>query len=211
MLPEMKELIRRDSSTAGTLAHAESTYVAEIAQECALQESKNIVVDGSLRNWKWYKKVLTSLRRERPHYRIAIIKVTCKRETMLARAAARGRVTGRTPPRKLLDDSFDAVDESVKNLSPLCDLVFEIDTETDDPVITSITVRSDRQLAATIDFLQPPLPHLPLPHTAVVVKHHNHHHHQHHIARTHVATICRHLSMLLPPQPLTCPRHDHLH
>lgn len=47
MLPEMRELIRRDRSTAGTLTHAESTYIAEIAQECALQEGKNIIVDVS--------------------------------------------------------------------------------------------------------------------------------------------------------------------
>ena len=47
MLPETAEYIRRDRASAGTLTHAESAYMAEIAQEVALEQCKNILVDVS--------------------------------------------------------------------------------------------------------------------------------------------------------------------
>lgn len=116
-LPETEEYIRRDPTTAGSMTHAESAYLAEIAQEAALQQCKNVLVDvclftcsdegflitdevscnfqGSLRDWRWYTDVFAAIQRDRPHYRIAIIKVTCRRETMHQRAATRGEKTGR--------------------------------------------------------------------------------------------------------------------
>jgi hypothetical protein len=45
VLPETEAYIELDRTTAGTLTHAESAYLAEIAQKVALEECKNIIVD----------------------------------------------------------------------------------------------------------------------------------------------------------------------
>lgn len=43
--------------------------------------------------------MFSELQEKRPHYRIAIIKVMCSKNTMFERAAARGKVTGRDVPK----------------------------------------------------------------------------------------------------------------
>ena len=53
-LPEMAHMVRLDHASAGSLTHRESGMMAELAQEQALCEGKNIIIDGSLRDWKWY-------------------------------------------------------------------------------------------------------------------------------------------------------------
>eukprot|EP00035_Acanthoeca_spectabilis_P031939 m.16398 g.16398 ORF g.16398 m.16398 type:complete len:309 (+) comp5044_c0_seq1:182-1108(+) len=143
-LPETEEYIRRDPTTAGSMTHAESAYLAEIAQEAALQQCKNVLVDGSLRDWRWYTDVFAAIQRDRPHYRIAIIKVTCRRETMHQRAATRGEKTGRVVSKELLDESRDAADASVEKLTRFCEYVFEIDSEGRDPVVTGIIAQDSR-------------------------------------------------------------------
>ena len=51
-------MVRLDHASAGSLTHRESGMMAELAQEQALSEGKNIIIDGSLRDWKWYYVVL---------------------------------------------------------------------------------------------------------------------------------------------------------
>ena len=103
-LPECGGYMLKDRSTMGSMTQMESGYIAEILQSQALANCKNVVVDGSLRNWGWYRTVFEGLRREQPEYKIAILSVECERETMHTRAARRGEQTGRVVPVELLDE-----------------------------------------------------------------------------------------------------------
>ena len=53
-LPEWKKYQETDRSTAGSMTHRESAYLVEIAQEAVMEEGKNVWIDGSLRDYKWY-------------------------------------------------------------------------------------------------------------------------------------------------------------
>lgn len=49
--------------------------MAEILEETALLEGRNILVDGSLRDDVWYSEHIKDLRRRFPRLRVAIIHV----------------------------------------------------------------------------------------------------------------------------------------
>ncbi len=51
-------------------------YIAEIAQEIAMQGSMNVWVDGSLRDHEWYAQRFKNLRKRFPQYKIAILAIT---------------------------------------------------------------------------------------------------------------------------------------
>lgn len=144
LLPEMDEYVRRNKVTAGSLTHHESGFVAEVIQEQALLDGKNIVVDGSLRDWRWYRHVFQELRRKYSYYKIAVVKVTCERATMLQRAHVRGEATGRVVPEDLLLSSLDQVDEGVEQLTPLADWMMEVNNESVPSIVASAAVNEPR-------------------------------------------------------------------
>jgi ribonuclease D len=94
-----------------------------------MQEHKNVWVDGSLRDSGWYKEVFAKIRRDHPHYRIAILHVSASWETVKARAESRALKTGRVVPEADLRASFEQVPASVSALSPLADFCAHIDNE----------------------------------------------------------------------------------
>ncbi len=61
-LPEWQLYQSHLAAEAGTQTHAESSYVAEIAQQLAMENSLDVWVDGSLRNWQWYENELQRIR-----------------------------------------------------------------------------------------------------------------------------------------------------
>ncbi|CAN0541055.1 unnamed protein product, partial [Ectocarpus sp. 12 AP-2014] len=61
--PEWPEYLRRCPDTAGSLTRRESGYLVEIAQEVAMSQMKNVWVDGSLRDSKWYEQVFEDIRK----------------------------------------------------------------------------------------------------------------------------------------------------
>lgn len=108
-LPEMPGYLQVDAESAATKLHRESTQMSDVLFEYALQNSMRMIVDGSLRNVDWYKKLFARLRKDYKQYRIAILHVKADRDTIYKRAQARAEKTGRAVPRALLDESFEQV------------------------------------------------------------------------------------------------------
>lgn len=52
---EFTDYVKINDLTAGTLTMKEAGYIAEILQTHALDTGKNVLVDGSLRDYEWYK------------------------------------------------------------------------------------------------------------------------------------------------------------
>ncbi|CAM9706398.1 unnamed protein product [Ectocarpus fasciculatus] len=126
-LPEMEGYVRSDPGTAGSLTHKEAGLLAEVLQETALLQGRNILVDGSMRNGEWYAEHVGGLRRRYPRLRVAIIHVWAPEEEVMKRAVRRGLTTGRVIPPAVLRDTIRAVPRSVEMLAPLADYCVRID------------------------------------------------------------------------------------
>lgn len=122
-LPETKAYFAHNPEWAGILTQKEVGYISEVLTLYALQQGKNAIVDGSLRDAQWYTAYLKGLRDRFPGLRIAIMEVAASEETILARARSRGDVTGRVVPEWLLLQYMREVPEAVKQLTPAADYV----------------------------------------------------------------------------------------
>ncbi len=95
----------------------------EIVSLAALDEGKNILVDGSLRDAAWYSNYINSLHKVYPKLKIAIFSVTAEKDTIFKRVEEREVITGRRVPRQLIEDSITQIPEALETLSPLCNYV----------------------------------------------------------------------------------------
>mmetsp|Transcript_14177 Transcript_14177/g.30320 ORF Transcript_14177/g.30320 Transcript_14177/m.30320 type:complete len:515 (-) Transcript_14177:337-1881(-) len=124
--PEWPGYVTACRKSAGINTRRESGYLVEVAQHVAMDEQKNVWVDGSLRDGDWYSKVFDTLRRTRPEYRIAILYVYAEKDVVLKRAADRAELTGREVPESELLDSIKRVPQSVEQLSHKADFTAHI-------------------------------------------------------------------------------------
>lgn len=127
LLPEYHMYIDENPELAGELTRKEAGLIAEILTLAALKAGKNVLQDGSLRDWEWYKAYFTRLREEFPAVRQAILHVTAPREAVFRRAADRAVATGRTVPTDVLEAALEQVPRSVKILAPLVDYYAQLD------------------------------------------------------------------------------------
>ncbi|CAM9995348.1 unnamed protein product [Pylaiella littoralis] len=131
--PEWPGYLQNCAETAGSLTRRESGYLVEIAQEVAMQQMKNVWVDGSLRDSKWYEQVVEDIRKNHPAYRIAILYVHANEEQVLGRARRRAEETGRVVPDAEIKDSLYRVPRTVAILMPKADFVAYIKNDDDQP------------------------------------------------------------------------------
>jgi len=125
-LPEFMLYSTLVPENAGNLTNKECGYISEILTTAGLQAGKNVIVDGSLRDYQWYQIYFRKLKNDYPDLKIAILHVVAPREAVFERAEARAKQTGRQVPRKLLEDAMEQVPRSVKILSPLSDYFAEL-------------------------------------------------------------------------------------
>ncbi len=84
-LPEWDRYVEHAPYKAGRNTRLESGYMVEMAQEAAMQMSKNVWVDGSFRDAAWYQHVFEEIRENHPKYLIAVLYVYASTETCLRR------------------------------------------------------------------------------------------------------------------------------
>ena len=106
-----------------------------IASQQLRTQGQNTWIDGSLGDSEWFKLEFKKIRKRFPQYRIAIFYVYCREETVLARAKARGEVTGRFVPEATLRLSVKNTSRSVEVLGPLADFLVKLDNEHRAPVV----------------------------------------------------------------------------
>lgn len=115
------------ANDAGSMTHAESSYVAEIAQHVAMRNSMDVWIDGSLRNYQWYEKELQRIRKRHPQYRIAIIVISAPDEMIDDNIKRRAEATGRDIPAELRQaSSVKEINHGVAKLTHLADLVASV-------------------------------------------------------------------------------------
>mmetsp|Transcript_19602 Transcript_19602/g.22705 ORF Transcript_19602/g.22705 Transcript_19602/m.22705 type:complete len:504 (+) Transcript_19602:199-1710(+) len=130
LLPEFNLYISNTSLAehAGTLTKKEAGYIAEILLYIALQNGKNVLMDGSLKDWSWYNAHFDSLKEEFKTIglQIAILHIIAPREAVFEKARIRSKMTKRIVPRHALEESFEQVPKSVKILSSKADFFAEL-------------------------------------------------------------------------------------
>jgi hypothetical protein len=142
-LPEMAGYLRANRDTAATKLHRESTQMADVLFEHALQRNMPVLVDGSLRDVAWYRQLFDRIHGDFPDYRIAIVHVTADRGVVHRRAADRAEKSGRAVPAELIDRSIEQVPESVRALSKLADAVYTIANNDGKPLELVSTTAED--------------------------------------------------------------------
>ena len=132
-LPEMPGYLLFDRPSAATKLHRESTQMADVLLEHSLRAGCNVLVDGSLRDHKYYAWLFGDLRKRFPSHRLAIVHISAPPEVVHRRVAERAANSkdGRAVPRELVDASLKQVPESVRVLGPLVDYVAEVENDDD--------------------------------------------------------------------------------
>eukprot|EP00565_Helicotheca_tamesis_P005429 CAMPEP_0185738464 /NCGR_PEP_ID=MMETSP1171-20130828/33061_1 /TAXON_ID=374046 /ORGANISM="Helicotheca tamensis, Strain CCMP826" /LENGTH=416 /DNA_ID=CAMNT_0028409719 /DNA_START=125 /DNA_END=1376 /DNA_ORIENTATION=+ len=125
-MPEWPIYQQNSLDLAGKQTHAESGYIAEIAAHLAMDNSMNVWVDGSLRNYEWYAKHFVKVREKWPQYRIAILAITAPDETIQKRLKHREEMTGRHVDPDLQRDSSKGVEVGLRELAPSVDLIAHV-------------------------------------------------------------------------------------
>lgn len=126
-LPEWPGYVKRCPERAGDLTQKEAGCIAEILTYKALRERKNVIIDGSLSDQKWYQSQFLKFRENFPGIRIMVLHVVADTEDILKQAEERGKgPSGRVVPRSKLLESIKLVPASVKALSPYADFVCRV-------------------------------------------------------------------------------------
>jgi len=124
--PEYNIYKSKNPFKAGELTRKEAGYIVEILTYAAMQAGKNVLVDGSLRDWEWYKEYFARLREEYLSIKICILHVDAPREAILRRARHRGVVTGRKVPLETLEMAIKQVPLSVTQLKDQVDSYYRL-------------------------------------------------------------------------------------
>jgi hypothetical protein len=91
LLPEFGEYVRTSPETAGEMTRKEAGMMAEILTEAALLRGQNVLVDGSLRDSKWYQHYFARLRKKYPKLRLGIFHITSSFQAILERTRVSSR------------------------------------------------------------------------------------------------------------------------
>ena len=135
LLPETEVYQSIDPGSTGYLTQKEVGFMSEILTLDALNQGKNVLVDGSLRNSEWYLQYIKKLRKMYPSLRLAIINVTASHDIVLERAAKRAEVTGRIVPEEVVLETMEAIPDSLKALAPVVHFMATFDNEGEEPVM----------------------------------------------------------------------------
>jgi len=138
-LPEMVHYIQKNPGPkpdkniiyAGHATHNESAFIQEIIVREMLEESKSMIIDGSLSNADWYRDYILMIRAKYPHFRIGIIHVVCDADIIWERVQKRCARTGRCIQRHIVDHSVVMAPKAVETLSPLTDFVTVVRSDGD--------------------------------------------------------------------------------
>ena len=143
-LPEMEGYRRRWAPTCGTLTQKESGYIAELIWCAAMERGLPVVIDSSLRDIVFWRKMVKSVRREYKFYRLCILHVVASVRVLFERVQRRGEQTGRMVPLGLLVDTIESVPQSVRNLSHV-DVLATVETTDGEPIFRVPSGFGDRR------------------------------------------------------------------
>ena len=154
LMPEWKGYVEGDSLQAGGNCHKESGFIQELCEKVSLVCRQNTWIDGSLGDHGWWSEWIKNCRQKFPWYRIAIFYVYCSPEKVFERALERGKRTGRSIPKEILEESIGKTARSVEILGPMADFLAVIDNNSSVPKLDRFEDRSHSFRAISLRFKQ---------------------------------------------------------
>lgn len=115
-LPEYHIYNTLNPLQAGNLTQKEAGYIAELLILAALDSGRNVLVDGTLKDWEWYLNYFQHLREQYPSIKIAILHVDAPKDVIVQRVQERGERMGRVVPMDKLQQTLDQVPKSMEKL-----------------------------------------------------------------------------------------------
>jgi hypothetical protein len=127
MMPEYADFLKANPRGGAGFVHRESGHIQERLTELAMRTGKNIIVDGSLGAYDWWKKEIPRIQKAFPHYTTAILTVSTDAETQEERIRDRARIEGRDIEDEVWRANRKAVEDSVEKLKHIVDFQLVID------------------------------------------------------------------------------------
>lgn len=115
-LPEYKVVAEKSPEKAGYVTHREASFMTELLTLACLKEKRNVLIQGTLRDYEWHRNYFNYLRKEFPGVKIAIIHVIADANTVFQRARKRGEETGRMIPEEVLTMALEETPKAVNVL-----------------------------------------------------------------------------------------------
>ncbi len=122
-IPEYKTLGR---DIAARTVHDESSDIANYALDTLIKNKKNLIFDGTMKNYKKYSAMIERLKKE--GYEVQILIADCPLEVAIERATKRAKETGRKVPTEIIEESHRSVPEAFVKLKSLVDRYDVFDT-----------------------------------------------------------------------------------
>ena len=114
------------------MLRTEAGYLCEIVIWEILHSTQVCLwMDSSLRHSSFFHTMFTNIHLRFPSHRIALVNVQCDSDIVFERAKKRAKTTGRVVPESDIQQSIDAVPDSVAMLTDLADVVVHIDNSFD--------------------------------------------------------------------------------
>lgn len=113
-IPEYHEAVSANARDAAFMVHEESGYLAKKIRQRAIDERKNVLIDGTGKNLNDYQNTIDQLREK--GYEVTVMMPDLDVETAVARSAKRAERTGRYVPEAVIRDVYSKVP---KNFEPI--------------------------------------------------------------------------------------------
>jgi len=117
MLPDMAKFIEEDPDTASNRVHNEASLIAEIIERKAIKLNKCVLIDGFIRDSKWYQKKLETDALKYPNYLFALIHVVAPSELIYDRLKKTTIKTGRNIPLISTEKSIEEIPKFVNDIT----------------------------------------------------------------------------------------------
>jgi len=140
-IPEYADFKKINVKRAASLVHSESSYLKDKIFRIGIEQRVNIILDGTLSNYRKYEGVISSIRPL--GHSIKIIYVKASLPELIKRVDARAKRTGRMVPHSFVKKSVKSIQESVSGLETMVDATFHIDNE-NRPIIEKVVFRSGK-------------------------------------------------------------------
>lgn len=108
LLPEFEMYLDYEPEEAGERTRKEAGFIAEMLTQIALNAGRNVLVDGSLNDAKWYRDYFQILRRDYGKYglRIGILHITAPREAVFERSRVSSKCSTKITLRRFVSNFY---------------------------------------------------------------------------------------------------------
>lgn len=124
--PEYQTLLTEQQENLGDLTSKEAGYIVELIEYYALENSYNIIIDGSLHDWVWHLQHFEMIRNTFCNFEIIVMFVLAHLDTILERNIKRCKETLRCIPRTSITKIYDKINSAYDEYSKVIEKCYKV-------------------------------------------------------------------------------------